>query len=263
VRVDYLKVTSDTVLVPITIQVPNRELTFIAKDGVQRGLVNIFARMSTITGKTAQTFEDTLRLDIPSGLFDKALSNVALYWKALPMRPGRYRLDIVLKDLNGDKLGTVVQGIQVPGYSEDKLSSSSLILADVLEPVPRSEVGSGDFVLGPDIVRPKVQTAGKPVSFRRDQNIGVWMQVYHLALDENTGKPAATVEYEVVNTGTNQQAIILKDNAGQAGALDGQLTLEKRLSLANLTPGEYQLTVKVTDLVLGEVIRSAARFVIE
>jgi GWxTD domain-containing protein len=33
-RTDFLKVTSDTVLVPVTIQVPNSQLTFQSKDGV-------------------------------------------------------------------------------------------------------------------------------------------------------------------------------------------------------------------------------------
>lgn len=263
VRVDFLMGTADTVLMPVTIQVPNRELTFVAKDGVQRGLVNIFGRISTITGKTAQTFEDTLRLDVPSALFDKAFNSVALYWKALPMRPGRYRLDIVIKDLNGDKLGTLVQSIQVPGYSDDKLNSSSLILADVLEPVSRNEVGSGDFVLGPDKVRPKVQNGGNPVSFKRDQKLGLWMQVYHLALEESTGKPAASIQYEVVNIETNQKAMGMLDTADQARAIDGQLTLEKRLSLTELRAGEYQLVVKVTDLISGQTITSGARFAVE
>ncbi|HEY6349578.1 MAG TPA: GWxTD domain-containing protein [Candidatus Angelobacter sp.] len=263
VRVDFLKGASDTVLMPITIQVPNRELTFVTKDGVQRGLVNIFGRMTTITGQTAQTFEDTLRLDIPSGLLGQAVNNGALYWKALPMRPGRYRLAIVVKDLNGDKLGTFVQAIQVPGYGEDKLSSSSLILADVLEPIPAAQVGGGDFVLGPDKVRPKVQNAGKAVNFRRDQKLGVWMQVYHLTLDENTRKPAAAVQYLMVNTATNQPAMDIRESAEQVWAMDGRLTLEKRLPLAELPAGEYQLTVKVTDLILGQTVTSAARFAVE
>lgn len=263
VRVDFLKGTSDTVLVPVTIQVPNRELTFVNKDGVQRGLVNIFGRMTTITGKTAQTFEDTLRLDIPSALLDQSVNNVALYWKALPMRPGRYRLDVVVKDLNGDKLGTFVQGIQVPGYEEDKLGSSSLILADLMEPVSAAEVGSGEFVLGPSKVRPKVQIAGKPVNFKRNQNLGVWMQVYHLALDENTKKPVAMVEYEVRNAGTNQLIVDEKEKAKPFGAIDGQLTLQKSLPMSRFAPGEYQLTVKVTDLILGQTITSIARFVVD
>lgn len=263
VRVDFLKGSADTVLMPVTLQVPNRELTFVGKDGVQRGLVNIFGRMSTISGKTVQTFEDTVRLDVPAALLDRAMNNVALYWKVLPMHPGRYRLDIVVKDVNGDKLGTFTQGIQVPTFAEDKLSSSSLILADVLEPVAASEVGSGDFVLGPIKVRPKVQSAGKPVAFRQDQKINLWMQVYHLALEEKTQKPAASIEYSVVNMATNQTAIEITKSAEQTGSVGDQLTLREKLPVASLAPGEYQLTVKVTDALQGQSVASVARFRVE
>jgi len=38
-----VKVTGDTVLVPITIQMKYRDITFANKDGVQRGTVNILA----------------------------------------------------------------------------------------------------------------------------------------------------------------------------------------------------------------------------
>src|SRR6185437_7856122 len=41
VRTDFVKITSDTVLVPVTVQLRNRDITFTNKDGVQHGVVNI------------------------------------------------------------------------------------------------------------------------------------------------------------------------------------------------------------------------------
>src|SRR5712691_986532 len=64
VRADFVKVTGDTVLVPVTVQVKNRDVTFVNKDGVQRGTVNIFGRVTTLSGRIAQTFEDTVQADI-------------------------------------------------------------------------------------------------------------------------------------------------------------------------------------------------------
>src|SRR3989449_10837332 len=63
VRADFVKVTGDTVLVPVTLQVKNRDITFQNKDGIQRGTVNIFGRVSTLSGRIAQTFEDTVQVD--------------------------------------------------------------------------------------------------------------------------------------------------------------------------------------------------------
>ncbi|HLJ27533.1 MAG TPA: GWxTD domain-containing protein [Candidatus Angelobacter sp.] len=266
VRVDFVKVTSDTVLVPITIQVPNRELTFVNKDGVQRGVLNIFGRMTTLTGKVAQTFEDPVRLDVPPELLSKFVNNVALYWKALPMRPGHYRLDIVVKDVNGDKLGTMSQSVIVPEFNEDKLASSTLILADDVEQVPSREVGTGNFVLGMMKVRPRVAPAnGKPANFKRasDQKVNFWMQVYNLTLDEKTKKPSATVQYQIVNTATNKSVVDITENTDQMGNVGEQLTLQKSLPLSKLDPGVYQVTIKINDLVSQQTISPTARFTVE
>src|ERR1700731_1664681 len=71
VRTDFVRVTSDTVLVPVTVQVKNRDVTFVNKDGVQRGTVNIFIRVTTLTGKVVQTFEDTVQVDVPAELLPR------------------------------------------------------------------------------------------------------------------------------------------------------------------------------------------------
>ena len=139
VRTDYVKVTGDTVLVPVTLQVKNKDITFVSKDGIQRGTVNIFGRVTGITGRVAQTFEDTVQVDVPQELLEKTMNHSSLYWKAVPLRPGRYRIDIVVKDVNGDRVGTWTRGIMVPEYSDDKLSASSLILADEMEKVRHQE----------------------------------------------------------------------------------------------------------------------------
>src|ERR1700746_2744215 len=149
VRADFVKVTSDTVLVPVTIQIKNRDVTFQNKDGVERGTVNIFGRVTTLTGKIVQTFEDTVQVDVPVELLPKTAENASVYWKALPLRisQNRYRLDIVVKDVNGDRTGSWSHAIQIPDFSEDKLSSSTLIIADQMEPVATKNVGTGNFVI--------------------------------------------------------------------------------------------------------------------
>jgi len=266
VRVDFVKITSDTVLVPITVQIPNHELTFVNKDGVARATVNMFLRMTTLTGKIAQTYEEPLNLSVPADLLDKFVNNVGLYWKALPMRPGHYRLDIVVKDVNGDKLGSLGQSVMVPEFSEDKLATSTLILADQLQPVPSREVGTGSFVIGTNKVRPKVAPpGGKPATFKKDQNssVNLWMQVYNLTLDEKTKKPSATVEYEIVNTATNKSVVDLTENTDQMGNVSDQLTLLKSLPVSKLDPGVYQVTIKVNDLLSKQTIAPTAKFAVE
>jgi GWxTD domain-containing protein len=264
VRIDFVKVTSDTALVPVTISVKNRDVTFQNKDGVQRGTVNIFGRVTTLTGKIAQTFEDTVQADIPAELLPKTAENSQVYWKALPLRPGRYRFDVVVKDVNGDRVGTWSRGIQVPDYSDERLASSSLIVADVMEPVASKNVGTGNFVIGTTKVRPRVPPAnGKPISFKRNQKLNFWMQVYNLGMDEKTHKPSATFEYDVINASTNKPVIHTVESTETMGNIGDQITLEKSLSAANLQPGLYRMQIKVNDNISKQKVDPSVTFEVE
>ena len=264
VLADFVKVTGDTVLVPVTIQMKNRDITFTNKDGVQRGTVNIFGRVTTLTGRIAQTFEDTVQADIPAELLARSAENAQVYWKALPLRPGRYRFDIVVKDVNGDRTGTWSKGIVVPDFADDKLEASSLIVADQMEPVAAKNVGTGSFVIGTMKVRPRVPPSdGKPVSFKRGQKLNFWMQVYNLTVDDKTHKPSATVEYNVVNATTNKPVIHAVESTDQMGNIGDQVTLQKTLSASNLEPGTYRIQIKVNDNISKQTVDPTATFAVE
>jgi GWxTD domain-containing protein len=264
VQVDFVKLTSDTVLVPITLQVPLKGLTFANKDGIQRAVVNVYGQLTKLSGQIVQTFEETLRRDIPAELLEKEIGNVALYWKALPMRPGLYRLDVVMKDVNGDKTGIFSRSYTIPDFGDEKLSSSTLILADQMEPVPAREVGTGNFVIGTNKVRPKVQPSdGKPASFTKKEKVSFWLQVYNLGLDQKTNKPSATVEYQVVNTATQQHVLDFTESTAQMGNIGEQVTLGKSLQLSQLDPGVYQVTIKVNDQISKQTISPTAKFTVQ
>jgi GWxTD domain-containing protein len=263
VRADFVKVTSDTVLVPVTIQVKNRDVTFQNKDGIERGTVNIFGRVTTLTGRIAQTFEDTVQVDVPAELLPKTAENSSVYWKALPLKPGRYRFDVVVKDVNGDRVGTWQRGIQVPDFSEDHLTNSSLIVADQMEPVAAKNVGTGNFVIGQTKVRPRVPTSdGKPVIFKRDQKLNFWMQVYNLTVDEKTHKPSATIEYNVTDA-NNKPIIHTVESTDKMGNVGDQMTLQKTLSAANLQPGQYKIEIKVNDNLSKQSVEPTATFAVQ
>jgi len=264
VRSDFVKVTSDTVLVPVTVQVQNKDITFENKDGVARGLVNIYGRVTTMTEKIAQTFEDTVGIDVPGELLEKTMQNHSIYWKALPLRPGRYRMDIVVKDVKGDRVGTWTKALTVPDFGDEKLASSTLILADVMEKVPSKSVGAGNFVIGDTKVRPRVEHSdGKPASFKREQRMNFWMQVYNLGIDGQSKKPSATIEYDVVNTATNKPVAHMVETTEQMSKVGEQITLERSMPLTSLPPGTYRLTIKVNDNISKQTITPSANFAVE
>ncbi|MGA2414089.1 MAG: GWxTD domain-containing protein [Candidatus Sulfotelmatobacter sp.] len=266
VRTDFVKVTGDTVLVPVTIQVKYRDITFVNKDGIQRGTINIFGRVSSLTGRVVQTFEDPAQIDVPTELLPRMAENSSVYWKALPLRPGRYKVEIAVKDVNGDRKGLWSRGIVVPEYSDDKLSASSLIVADVMEPVPTKDVSTGSFVIGLNKVRPRVAPAdGKPALFKRnkDQKVNFWVQVYNLGVDEKTHKPSATFEYDIVNVTTNKAVVQQVDSTEKMGNIGEQVTLQKSIASANLQPGVYKIEIKVNDNISKQTVDPTATFAVE
>ena len=264
VRTDFVRVTADTILVPVTIQLKNRDITFVNKDGIQRGTVNILGRATSIGGRIVQTFEDTVQVDVPDELLSKTIENASVYWKALPLRPGKYRLDVVVKDVNGDRTGSWNHGLDVPEYNEEKLASSSLILADQMEPVAAKAAGTGNFVIGMTKVRPKVAPSdGKPVVFKRNQRLNFWMQVYNLSVDGKTHKPSATVQYDVVDAATNKAVIHSIEQTEQMGNVGEQVTLQKTLSASSLQPGVYRMNIKVNDNLSKQALDPSVTFSIE
>jgi len=266
VRTDFVKVTSDTVLVPVTIQMRNRDITFVNKDGIQRGTVNIFARLTTLTGKVVQTFEDTVQVDVPAELLPRTAENASVYWKALPLRNGRYKLNVAVKDVNGDRKGVWSRSIVVPEFTEDKLATSSLVVADVMEPVPTKAIGTGMFVIGTTKIRPRVAAAdGKPALFKKDkdQKLNFWMQVYNLGVDEKTHKPSATFEYNITNLATNKSIIQKTETTDTMGNIGDQVTLQKSIVAANLQHGTYKIEIKVNDNISKQTIDPSAVFAVQ
>jgi GWxTD domain-containing protein len=265
VRTDFVKVTDDTVLVPITLQIKNKDITFKTKDGVSTGRVNVLGRVATITDHVVQTFEETLEVEQPEELLPKTLETSQVYWKALPLRPGRYRVDIAIKDVNNpDHVGTWAQGIVVPKYDDEKLSASSLILSDKMEKIPSKQIGTGEFIIGDTFIRPRVSAnAATPVSFRQNQNLSFWMQVYNLGIDEKSKQNGATVTYQIMDLGTNKMILDTSEDSKKFGANSDQLTVKKTLALASLQPGKYQVRIKVNDSVSKQEIAQTAPFTVE
>ena len=264
VHIDFVRVLSDMILVPVTVQVKNRDITFVNKDGLQRGVLNVFGRVTTMTGKIVQTFEDTVTNDVPAETLPKVAENASVYYKALPLKPGLYRIDVVVKDVNGDRVGTWNHRLPVPSYEDDRLAASSLILADQMEPVASKSVGTGNFVIGAMKVRPRVPPAeDKPATFKRNQKVNFWMQVYNLEVDQTTHKPSATFEYDITNKATNKAVVHTVESTEKMGNVGDQVTLQKTLAAAGLDPGVYRIQIKVNDNISKQTVTTPAEFAVE
>ncbi len=255
-RFDFLRVTGDTVLVPVTVQIPNRQLTFKNSNGVHTATMNLFARISTLTGRLVQTFEDTISRDFPESLLQQSLAGFSIYQKAVPLRPGLYRLDIVLKDVQSGNVGVVNTRLAVPRYDDSKLEASTLILADQIERVSAKQVGLGQFVLGSSKVRPKLNA-----EFAANEKMGIFLQVYNLKVDDTSHRANASIQYTIRKD--QQEVVKLVETADQLKPTGEQITIERRFPLDALAPGRYKLEVQATDQLTKQTISRSADFTVK
>ena len=257
-QTDYIRLTDGMDLVPITVQVADKDLEYQNKSGVMQATMDIYGQLSTISGRVATTFEQELKADVPNDDFASYSTHQQIYQRIVPLQPGRYKLTLVLKDDNSGHMGTEDLGIVVPDYPDGTLESSSLILADLIQQVPTTDVGTGPFVIGGTKVRPRL---GHPLPvFNRDQHLGIYMQVYNLGMNPQTHRPNAEIQYDLLKDGksvftTTESAATMKDASSQ-------VTIEKLLPLQPLTPGDYAMAIKITDNIKKTSIDSSEPFVV-
>jgi GWxTD domain-containing protein len=256
VRADYLRMTNSTILTNVTAQLQKKDLQFQDKEGLSKAIVNIYGRITSMSRRVVNVFEDVVTVEVPSELLQEAIKGASIYQKSIPLPPGTYRLNLVVKDIVGGNMTNYEMALSVPRYDDETLGMSSLILADMIEKVPTRSIGTGQFVIGASKVRPRVNEA-----FRRDEKMGIYVQFYNFTPDEKTQKPNAVVEYEVTRNGTNEKIFAFSEEVAKAeGASAQQYTVEKILPLANFEPGEYTLKMKVTDRFNDSVLTPSATF---
>ncbi len=178
-RVDFFPATSSTVMSNITLQFNRKDLQFKSEGNVSKAIVNIYARISTMSRRPANIFEDVVTVDVPTEMLQEASQGMSIYQKSVPLAPGMYRLNVVAKDIVGGTMVNYEMALNVPRMEEDQLFASSIILADVLEKVPTKSIGSGQFVIGTSKVRPRMSE-----SFKRSEKMGIFLKLYNFQPEE-------------------------------------------------------------------------------
>jgi len=258
VHADYFPLTESSVLTNVTLQLENRDLQFQAKDGIQKAVVNIYSRITSMSRRVVNVFEDTVTVEAPGQLLADYTKRSSIYQKSIPLAPGLYRLNVVVRDVVGGNMNNYELALNVPRFDPDKLTASTLVLADVLEEVPTRSIGTGMFVLGRYKVRPRISNI-----FSRDDKLGIYLKAYNFTPDEKTKKPDGVVDYEVVKNGTNEKIFEFSEPVDKiSGSSTSQVTIAKRLPLQSLAPGQYTLRMKLTDNIKKQTLTPSVNFTV-
>ncbi len=257
VDIHFVRVTNSSVLSGITVLLRNENLMFKEENGLHKAVANIFGRITTMTRRVQSTFEDTVSIQTTAERMHQEVGRASVYNKSLPLAPGMYRLELVVKDLVGETMGTYRTALRVPEYDDEALSTSSLIIADKIERVPIRSLGTGQFVIGSSKVRPRIDD-----SFKREEKMGIYMQIYNLGQSEETSRPQGNVTYQIARLDSPDDLLLnfTEDVNDIRGASARQVVIEKLLPLQSLQPGEYRLNLLVEDHVKNQTLTPTTTF---
>lgn len=253
-RVDFFRQSEDRVIVTFTVQTANKELQFADEGGLQTAKINIFGRITAVSGKRSGIFEDAVTTYATREELTEARDRKSVYQKAIALTPGTYKVDVVVRDVGTGNRGIVNQGFSVPRYDDKLLSTSSLVLAATLRTTDDRDIG-GMFIIGGAKVIPNLEG-----TYKRGQDVGVYLQVYNAGIDQTTLRPAVDVEY-VLSKGGKE---VLRQSEDWSGLSDSgqRLTLARLLPTTALETGDYEIKVLTKDRVGGQVIENKGKFTI-
>lgn len=255
-RVDFFRQSDDRVITAFTVQTVNKELTFEQIGGLEQATMNIFGRITAVSGKRSGIFEDSVTANATTAELAETRDRKSVYQKAIALTPGTYKVDVVVRDVKSGNKGIVNIGFAVPRYDDKKLSTSSLVLTSKLRPTTERDIGAS-FVIGNAKVIPNLSGV-----YSRGQEVGVYMQVYNAQVDQTTLRPAVDVQYILLKDGKE----LLRQAEDWSGLSDSgqRLTLARLLPTTLLTPGDYELKVQIKDRVRteGQMIENKGKFTI-
>jgi GWxTD domain-containing protein len=253
-RIDFFRQSDDRVIAAFTIQTSNKELQFEEVGGLKQATMNIFGRITAVSGKRSGIFEDSVTATATTEELNDARDRKSVYQKAIALTPGTYKVDVVVRDVGTGNRGIRNLGFVVPKYDEKKLSTSSLIMASKLRVTNERDIGQ-QFVIGNAKVIPNLTGI-----YKQGQEVGLYMQVYNAGIDQTTLRPAVDVDYVLTRDGKE----LLRQKEDWSGLSDSgqRLTLARLLPTAGLTLGDYELKVLVKDRVGGQVIENKGKFTI-
>ncbi len=242
-RHDYFRLNEEQVLVPVTLELENKNLTFQDEGGRHRARVAIYGIVTSITNRIITEFEDDVAVDFTPDSLERGLRGRSLYQKILPVeRRMRYRLDLVVKDLNSGKVGVLRKAIIPPAFSGEELTASQLLLSDFIRMLDEIPKDNEMFVLGDVWIRPSLNR-----TFPAAGRLGVYLQLYNAGVDQTTFAPELEVRYSV-KRGTETVFEEVDDTGEFIQYFSGQrVVLINAVPLEDLAPGDYRMEVAVRD----------------
>ena len=256
VRTDYIRLSSDKVLVPISIELDNNELEFKKELDINRATVHVYGIVTSLTNRIMAEWEDEITSDFTDQYFKEGKTRHSGYQHIVALNPGmRYKLDLVLKDTNSKNVGDISMGLNVPKYEDGVLQSSSIILAKSLTSAPSSSDQLEQYVIGDMKVVPNVKAEYVP-----GQNLIPYMQIYNMQIDQTSQKPSLEVTFALKTNGKVVEEMKSTSLNSEQFYYGPRVVLLGKIPLKGFSPGKYTLEIRVLDNISNRTLSTSTDF---
>ena len=260
-RSDFVQLNDVHVLAPVTVQVEHRDLTFDRKGNLVRAEANIYGLVRSMIGEIVAEFEDSVVAEYPYQDLDRVRSLKSVYQKQMVLDSGRrYRVDVVVRDENTNRVGVVSTSLSPPKLKLDgPISTGSLILSRSIQAAPADARMEERFILGTIKIIPNVDNTFFPGEW-----MGVYLQVYNVDLDQTSLRPDIRVRYtirhggRVINELLDNQGDTIHYFSPQRVVLIRQIQLDEKQAA-----GRYELDMEIEDRIGEENVRVRQVFTVE
>lgn len=256
-RSDFFQISSDAALAPVTLRIPHKYLTYRElSPGQLEARVNVYGQVESIRGEVVYVFEELIASRAQREKWEEEQRKASIYQKRLPLKPGRYKLHLVLKDVHGDQMSTLETLLLIPPQEAEALSSSSIVLADRIVPAKVEETLADPFIFSGFKVYPNVTH-----QFERDQKyLRAFLEIYNVALDSSTLQPRVKAEYTVARK--DESPVLRGEVSSEIQFLNDRLVIFKAVPLEGLPAAEYVLRFRLTDLITDRILEPSASFLV-
>jgi hypothetical protein len=246
--ITQLRVTDTAVLTSFTVHMENSDLVFKDVGGIQQAAVNIYAKITNAAGRRMGQFEHVVTAASPTETLEAYLKTASVFMENVVLQPGIYKIDLIVRDVNSGKTQVIKQGFQVNKFEEGKLAASTMIVASSIQPLT-GRLATGKFVFGSLKVYPSATG-----NFTKNQSLGLYMQVYNVAIDQATLKPNIEIEYVITQKDKEVMRFKEDGNNGLSKINSQQITLAQLIPLKDFKPGFYDVHVVITDKVANQML---------
>jgi hypothetical protein len=168
--------------------------------------------------------------------------------KDFELPPGFYQAKMVVRDLNTNRVGTVVHEFEVPDPT--KFRTSTPVVSDTLQPVPE---GSKE--------RPRPMLLARR-EFPTGATVFCSLDVYGAAKEKDSGMPRVSMGY-TIRKRDDDTVVRRVDPTVITPTSLGKLSRMVGAPLDSVEPGDYQLVISLRDEISGQSLELKEPFTLQ